>query len=155
MLYCVPSVVNDRRPPLGLPFLAMRMLSRIGLRRSEPAREGGAGGCGKRCSCSGGAGGKAFRSFTDNGEWERKDSAVSQTKCRSCDVAVNFRARWGVRIKMERLKCTVPVGREPLGMGLSSLTSSTDLMITDAVVSYDIHQQEMNETYVFDLTCRP
>lgn len=75
-----PSVVNDRSPPFCDP-LAIRIESRIGRRRSDPAREGG-GGLPSIWS-SGGGGGTAVRSFTLSGECERKESAVSQMKCRS------------------------------------------------------------------------
>lgn len=100
---------------LAFPF-AMRIESRIGLRLSILP------GGGRYSSC--GTGGREARSLAPIEEWLKNDSAVNQTKWRSNVMAVNFRARCGVRIKIDRLKW-LP-GPEPLGSGLSSLTSRTD-----------------------------
>lgn len=81
---------------LALPF-ATRIESRIGLRLSALLPGGG-----RYSSC--GTGGREARSLAPIEEWLRNDRAVNQTKWRSIVMAVNFSARCGVRIKIDRLK---------------------------------------------------
>ena len=54
----------------------------------------------------------------------KKDNAVIHKACLSCEKVVNFSARAGVRISMERLKAEL--GPAPFGGGVSSMTSTTD-----------------------------
>ena len=58
----------------------------------------------------------------------RNESAVIHNPCRSCDTVVNFNARAGVSMRMERLKADR--SSAPLGNGVSSWTSTTDWMTT-------------------------
>src|SRR3954470_13283598 len=55
-------------------------------------------------------------------------------------MAVNLRALSGVRTRIERLNCET--GLAPLGIGLSSLTSSTDCTVTMYVVSLEVEREQ-------------
>ena len=84
-------------------------------------------------SCGGGTDGLGTVGI--GGIWEgscpcraRNESAVIQSACRSPDTVVNFSARAGVRMRIDRFQAAVSSGF--LGNGVSSGTSRTDCMAT-------------------------
>lgn len=80
-----------------------------------------------------GAGAVAVGTRDGTDECPRNDSAVIHKPWRSLFVAVNLSALVGVRIRIDRLN-TVPKPA-PFGTGVSSLTSSTDCIVTAVIVS--------------------
>lgn len=126
---CTPSP----REGMGGEFLALlrdslpcvcRTESRVAANRTPSVdfRFSSTGFSGKRGICGG-----------PRPDCARKDNAVSHRKCRSRLGAVNFNARSGVKIRID-LSHGVSVVPD-LGSGVSSLTSSTDLIVTAVQVS--------------------